>query len=189
MRQVDLLVEQYPGFIIPINMFAIDIRKLGGTIKQRNSTDVNEPWVFERVVYNLQEDLIIFFGKNPTLSPGDEVTLEIDYDASVNFNVMNGYGIWKQPCTDTQVSNKSHVEKLNTILRNPKPNSAGLLSLKLWARDSCCLVLMSLEPRPVLMSVWRGQRDGALCSTRLCSAQSHTRTGRDGCGTCLRPPP
>ena len=117
MRQVDLLVEQYPGFIIPINMFAIDIRKLGGTIKRRNSSDVNEPWVFERVVYNLQEDLIIFFGKNPTLSPGDEVTLEIEYDTSINFNVMNGYGIWKQPCTDTQVENKtkSHVYELKNI--------------------------------------------------------------------------
>ena len=85
-------------------MFAIDIRKLGGVIKRQNSSNVEEPWVFERVIYNLQEDLIIFFGKNPTLSPGDEVTLEIDYDANVNFNVMYGYGIWKQPCTNVQVS-------------------------------------------------------------------------------------
>ena len=101
--QIDLLVEQYPGFIIPVNMFAIDIRKLGGVIKRQNSSNVEEPWVFERVLYNLQEDLIIFFGKNPTLSPGDEVTLEIDYDANVNFNVINGYGIWKEPCTNVQV--------------------------------------------------------------------------------------
>ena len=133
MRQVDLLVEQYPGFIIPINMFAIDIRKLGGTIKQRNSTDVNEPWVFERVVYNLQEDLIIFFGKNPTLSPGDEVTLEIDYDANVNFNVMNGFGIWKEPCTNVQVklipSMKKKVRKVFILLKGPRSQAVLVYSV------------------------------------------------------------
>ena len=111
--QVDLLVDQYPGFIIPINMFAIDIRTLGGVIRRQNSTnvEVEEPWEFERVIYNLQEDLIMFIGKNPSLSPGDEVTLEIDYDANVNFNVMSGYGIWKQPCSDTKVIDK--IRKVN----------------------------------------------------------------------------
>ena len=84
--QVDLLVDQYPGFIIPINMFAIDIRTLGGVIRRQNSTnvEVEEPWEFERVIYNLQEDLIMFISKNPSLSPGDEVTLEIDYDCKDN---------------------------------------------------------------------------------------------------------
>ena len=55
------------------------------------------------------------FALNPMLEPGDTVTLEMEYDANVNYNVLGGYGemvtlvtvmmimmmcagIWKQPC-------------------------------------------------------------------------------------------
>ena len=32
------------------------------------------------------------FALNPMLEPGDTVTLEMDYDANVNYNVLGGYG-------------------------------------------------------------------------------------------------
>ena len=51
-----MLVEQYPGFIVPVNMFALDLRGLGGVIRRQNTTETEaEPWVFHRVLYNLQQ--------------------------------------------------------------------------------------------------------------------------------------
>ena len=32
------------------------------------------------------------FALNPMLEPGDTVTLEMEYDANVNYNVLGGYG-------------------------------------------------------------------------------------------------
>ena len=98
--KIELLVEDYPGFIIPINMFAIDIRKLGG--KVRRQSGVEEDLKFSSISYNLQEDNIIMFATNPLMEPGDIVDLEVEYDANVNFNVFNGYGVWKQPCDGSQ---------------------------------------------------------------------------------------
>ena len=88
-----MLVEQYPGFIVPVNMFALDLRGLGGVIRRQNTTETEaEPWVFHRVLYNLQQDILIMFALNPMLEPGDTVTLEMEYDANVNYNVLGGYG-------------------------------------------------------------------------------------------------
>ena len=81
-------------------MFAIDIRKLGGVLRRQNGSE--ESLRFGRVMYNLQEDTIIMFALNELLHPGDTVIPEIEYDANVNFNVFNGYGIWKQPCLGSQ---------------------------------------------------------------------------------------
>ena len=54
--QIEMLVEQYPGFIVPVNMFALDLRGLGGVIRRQNTTETEaEPWVFHRVLYNLQQ--------------------------------------------------------------------------------------------------------------------------------------
>ena len=64
-----MLVEQYPGFIVPVNMFALDLRGLGGVIRRQNTTETEaEPWVFHRVLYNLQQvdtanNFIIFVKK------------------------------------------------------------------------------------------------------------------------------
>ena len=57
-----MLVEQYPGFIVPVNMFALDLRGLGGVIRRQNTTETEaEPWVFHRVLYNLQQvDTAVF---------------------------------------------------------------------------------------------------------------------------------
>jgi len=98
--KIELQVDDYPGFIIPVNMFAIDIRKLGGVLRRQNGSE--ESLRFGRLMYNLQEDTIIMFALNEFLHPGDTVIPEIEYDANVNFNVFNGYGIWKQPCLGSQ---------------------------------------------------------------------------------------
>ena len=58
--------------------------------------------MFGRVLYNIQEDTVILFGLNEVIRPGDYIELEIDFDANVNFNVMYGYGVWKQPCDGSQ---------------------------------------------------------------------------------------
>ena len=146
---MDLLVEQ-PSLVVPINMFTIDIRKLGGVIRRQHSSDVEEPMEFERITYNLQEDLVLFFFRNPTPGPGDEVTLDIDYDANVNFNnAVSATGIWKQPCIDTQVSDDTG-EGNTGLLRTQRPSSAGSLVSGLWERGSCCPALRNLEPRRVL---------------------------------------
>ena len=63
-----MLVEQYPGFIVPVNMFALDLRGLGGVIRRQNTTETEaEPWVFHRVLYNLQQvntNILSNFHKN-----------------------------------------------------------------------------------------------------------------------------
>ena len=38
------------------------------------------------------QDILIMFALNPMLEPGDTVTLEMEYDANVNYNVLGGYG-------------------------------------------------------------------------------------------------
>ena len=83
-------------------MFALDIRKLGGTAKRQDGTE--EEMFYHMVYYNLQEDTVILFANNSLLEPGDTVVPHIEYDASVNFNVYNGYGVWRQPCNSSKES-------------------------------------------------------------------------------------
>ena len=104
--KIELLVEDYPGFIIPVNMFAIDIRNLGGKVIRQSGEE--EDLRIGGINYNLQEDIIIMFGLNSLMEPGDIVIPEIEYDANVNFNVMYGYGVWKQPCDGSQDPGAKH---------------------------------------------------------------------------------
>ena len=95
-----MLVTTWPGFIIGLNMFAIDIRKLGGVAKRKNGSQ--EEMFYTMIHYNLQEDTVILFAGNSLLEPGDVVIPHIEYEARVNFNVMSGYGVWRQPCDGSQ---------------------------------------------------------------------------------------
>ena len=95
-----MLVTTWPGFIIGLNMFAIDITKLGGVAKRKNGSQ--EEMFYNMIHYNLQEDTVILFAGNSLLEPGDVVIPHIEYEARVNFNVMSGYGVWRQPCDGSQ---------------------------------------------------------------------------------------
>lgn len=81
-------------------MFSLDIRKLGGTAKRKDGSV--EEMFYHMVYYNLQEDTVILFANNSLLEPGDTVIPHIEYDANVNFNLYNGYGVWRQPCNSSQ---------------------------------------------------------------------------------------
>merc|ERR1719369_489000 len=54
------------------------------------------------IIYFLQED-VVMLGTTKTFASEDKITVEIDYDAHVNYNVLYGYGIWKQPCEGSQI--------------------------------------------------------------------------------------
>ena len=47
---------------------------------------------------------MILFADISLLEPGDTVIPHIQYDARVNFNVMSGYGVWRQPCDGSQAT-------------------------------------------------------------------------------------
>ena len=94
-----MLLTSWPGFIIGLNMFGLDIRGLGGTVRRKNGSE--EGMFYHLIYYNLQEDTVILFANNSLMEPGDTVIPHIEYSAGFNFNVFNGYGLWKQPCTGT----------------------------------------------------------------------------------------
>ena len=98
--QIELLLTSWPGFIIGLNMFGLDIRALGGTVRRKNGSEEN--MFYHLIYYNLQEDTVILFANNSLMEPGDTVIPHIEYSAGLNYNVYNGYGLWKQPCTGTQ---------------------------------------------------------------------------------------
>ena len=76
-------------------MFATDIRHLEGFLRGENGT--KEQLEFSMIFYFLQED-VVMLGTATTFASEDRITLEIAYDAHVSYNVLAGYGIWKQPC-------------------------------------------------------------------------------------------
>ena len=98
--KIELLVTSWPGFIIGLNMFAIDIKSLGGIARRKNGSE--EEMFYHLIHYNLQEETVILFAGNSLLEPGDTVIPHIEYEANVNFNVMFGYGIWREPCGGSQ---------------------------------------------------------------------------------------
>lgn len=81
-------------------MFGLDIRSLGGTVRRKNGSE--EGMFYHLIYYNLQEDTVILFANNSLMEPGDTVIPHLEYSAGFNYNVYNGYGLWKQPCTGTQ---------------------------------------------------------------------------------------
>ena len=81
-------------------MFAIDIKSLGGLARRKNGSE--EEMFYHMIHYNLQEETVILFAGNSLLEPGDTVVPHIEYEANVNFNVMFGYGIWREPCGGSQ---------------------------------------------------------------------------------------
>ena len=93
--QVLMQVDDYPGFIVPINMDGIDIRKLGGVVMRSGAEDP-EPWDFSMVRYNFQQDIVIFHALNSLIQPGDQIRLDIDFEGNVT--PTWDYGLWKQPC-------------------------------------------------------------------------------------------
>ena len=91
-------VDDYPGFIVPINMDGIDIRKLGGVVMRQDAgaDEPEETWKFAMVRYNLQQDIVIFHALNSLINPGDQIRLDIEFEGNVEPTF--DYGLWKQPC-------------------------------------------------------------------------------------------
>ena len=104
-------------------MFTIDITNLGGVARRKNGSE--EEMFYNMIHYNLQEDTVILFAGNSLLEPGDVVIPHIEYEARVNFNVMSGYGVWRQPCEGAQGGNCHHVLIVYSV--SPGPGCQAVL--------------------------------------------------------------
>ena len=87
--QIELEVTHGPVLDIPLNIFTIDIRNLTGVVTRKQDGS-RERLEFRRVTYNLQENSVILSTSGPSLEAGDRVSLVVEYDARVNYNVLAG---------------------------------------------------------------------------------------------------
>ena len=93
--KMTLRTTSYPGFIIPVQMSGLDIRRLNGTAT-RQSTGTTEPLGFHMIYFSLQEDLVILFALNPLFEIGDVIEPEIDFEGSSHQE--RSWGLFKERC-------------------------------------------------------------------------------------------